>query len=132
MVRAFSKNYARDRAQLWLHVSVYYDLCFQVTDIMTGLYAHGAILAALIYRDKTGRGQKIDCNLLSTQLAAMMNLASNYLNAGIDAKPWGTQHESIAPYQAFETSDRRHYVVGAGNDSAFKKVSCEKTKTNCI
>lgn len=89
---------------------------------MTGLYAHGAILAALYYREKTGRGQKIDCNLLSTQMAMMINLASNYLNAGQEARPWGTEHESIVPYQAFETSDGRHYVVGAGNDAAFKEV----------
>lgn len=49
-----------------------------VTDLMTGMYAHGAILAAL-YR---GIGDKIDCDLLSTQLAMMINLGSNYLNAG--------------------------------------------------
>lgn len=49
-----------------------------VTDLMTGMYAHGAILAAL-YR---GTGDKIDCDLLSTQLAMMFNLSSNYLNAG--------------------------------------------------
>lgn len=49
-----------------------------VTDLMTGMYAHGAILAAL-YR---GVGDKIDCDLLSTQLAMMFNLGSNYLNAG--------------------------------------------------
>lgn len=51
-----------------------------VTDLMTGMYAHGAILAAL-YR---GVGDKIDCDLLSTQLAMMFNLGSNYLNAGND------------------------------------------------
>ena len=41
-----------------------------MTDLMTALYAHGAILAALLQRGKTGRGQKIDCNLLSTQVGA--------------------------------------------------------------
>lgn len=49
-----------------------------VTDLMTGMYAHGAILAALYH----GTGDKIDCDLLSTQLAMMFNLGSNYLNAG--------------------------------------------------
>jgi len=49
-----------------------------ITDLMTGMYAHGAILAAL-YR---GVGDKIDCDLLSTQLSMMFNLGSNYLNAG--------------------------------------------------
>ena len=39
-----------------------------MTDLSTGLYAHGAIMAALLHRKETGRGQKIDCNLLSTQV----------------------------------------------------------------
>uniref|UniRef100_A0A914M7A1 Uncharacterized protein n=1 Tax=Meloidogyne incognita TaxID=6306 RepID=A0A914M7A1_MELIC len=55
-----------------------------VTDLMTGLYAHGAILAALLHRDKTGEGQQIQCNLLSTQLATLINIGSNYINAGIE------------------------------------------------
>lgn len=63
-----------------------------VTDVATGLYAHGAILAALLYRQRTGKGQKIECNLLSTQVAMLINVASNYLNAGIDAQRWGTAH----------------------------------------
>uniref|UniRef100_A0A915LRS3 CoA transferase n=1 Tax=Meloidogyne javanica TaxID=6303 RepID=A0A915LRS3_MELJA len=90
-----------------------------VTDLMTGLYAHGAILAALLHRDKKGEGQQIQCNLLSTQLATLINIGSNYINAGIEGKPWGTEHESIVPYQAFRTKDGRYYVVGAGNDQAF-------------
>ena len=55
-----------------------------VTDLMTGLYAHGAILAALLHRDKKGEGQQIQCNLLSTQLATLINIGSNYINAGIE------------------------------------------------
>ena len=45
-----------------------------MTDLMTALYAHGAILAALLQRHQTGRGQKIDCNLLSTQVIISLNL----------------------------------------------------------
>lgn len=89
---------------------------------MTGLYAHGAILAALIYRSKTGKGQKIDCNLLATQISALVNLGSNYLNAGVEAKPWGTEHESIVPYQAFKTKDGRYYVIGCANNASFSEV----------
>ena len=63
-----------------------------VTDVATGLYAHGAILAALWHRQRTGKGQKIDCNLFSTQISLLINVASNYLNAGLEAQRWGTAH----------------------------------------
>lgn len=89
-----------------------------VTDLATGLYAHGAIMAALISRMKTGKGQKIDCNLLSTQIASLINIGSNYLNAGNEAKRWGTAHESIVPYQTFSTSDG-YLTIGTGSDAQF-------------
>ncbi|KAL4222260.1 hypothetical protein ACF0H5_018297 [Mactra antiquata] len=94
-----------------------------MTDLSTGLYAYGSIMAALLYREKTGRGQHIDCNLLSTQVASLVNIASNYLNAGQEAKRWGTSHASIVPYQAFETSDG-YIMAGAGNDKQFQ-IICE-------
>ncbi|CAG9814258.1 unnamed protein product [Phaedon cochleariae] len=88
------------------------------------LYAHGAILAALIKRSKTGRGQKIDCNLLSTQVASLINIGSNYLNAGIEAKRWGTAHGSIVPYESFPTKDG-YFTLGTGSDLQYKEF-CEK------
>lgn len=95
-----------------------------ITDMATGLYAHGAILAALIQRSRTGRGQKIECNLLSTQVASLINIGSNYLNAGKEAKRWGTAHESIVPYETFETADG-FLTVGAGSDLQFRDL-CER------
>lgn len=89
-----------------------------VTDLATGLYAHGAIMAALLQRTRTGKGQKIDVNLLSTQIASLINVASNYLNAGKEARRWGTAHESIVPYEAFETKNG-YLTVGAGSDAQF-------------
>ncbi|VDM27608.1 unnamed protein product [Toxocara canis] len=89
---------------------------------MTGLYAHGAILAALLQRKMSGKGQKIDCNLLSTQIVALLNIGSNYLNAGVEGRRLGTEHESIVPYQAFKTKDGRYFVVGAASDEQFKKL----------
>uniref|UniRef100_A0AAY4BZ05 Succinyl-CoA:glutarate-CoA transferase n=1 Tax=Denticeps clupeoides TaxID=299321 RepID=A0AAY4BZ05_9TELE len=70
-----------------------------MTDLATGLYAHGAIMAALLQRQKTGRGVHIDCNLLSSQVACLTHIAANYLNAKKEARRWGTAHESIVPYQ---------------------------------
>lgn len=92
-----------------------------VTDLSTGLYAHGAILAALIQRSKTGRGQKIDVDLLSTQVASLINVGSNYLNSQKEGKRWGTAHESIVPYEAFKTKDG-YLTVGTGSDAQFKAL----------
>ncbi|XP_023012350.2 succinyl-CoA:glutarate CoA-transferase [Leptinotarsa decemlineata] len=95
-----------------------------VTDLATGLYAHGAIMAALIKRSRTGKGQKIDCNLLSTQIASLINIGSNYLNAEKEASRLGTAHESIVPYEAFPTKDG-YFTIGAGADLHFKEF-CRK------
>lgn len=95
-----------------------------MTDLMTALYAHGAILAALLQREKTGEGQKIECNLLSTQVSAMTHLASNWLNAGMESSRWGTAHASIVPYQTFATKDG-YMTVGCGNNNQFAQF-CER------
>ena len=92
-----------------------------LTDLATGLYAHGAIMAALFQRQKTGVGQRISANLLSTQVSCLVNLGANYLMAGQEAKRWGTAHESIVPYQAFATSDG-YLTVGGGNDRQFREL----------
>ncbi|XP_064343791.1 succinate--hydroxymethylglutarate CoA-transferase isoform X5 [Camelus dromedarius] len=70
-----------------------------MTDLATGLYAYGAIMAGLIHRYKTGRGLFIDCNLLSSQVACLTQVAANYLTGQQEAKRWGTAHGSIVPYQ---------------------------------
>ncbi|XP_074140603.1 succinyl-CoA:glutarate CoA-transferase isoform X2 [Sminthopsis crassicaudata] len=84
-----------------------------MTDLATGLYSYGAIMA--------GRGLYIDCNLLSSQVACLSQVAANYLIAGKEARRWGTAHGSIVPYQAFRTKDG-YLVVGAGNDQQFVTV----------
>lgn len=92
-----------------------------MTDLATGLYAHGAIMAALLQRHQTQKGQKIDVNLLSTQLACLINLGSNYLNSGEEAKRWGTAHQSIVPYEAFKTKSG-YLTLGTGSDAQFKAL----------
>jgi len=76
-----------------------------ITDVVTGLYASGAIMASLLWRERSGVGQYIDCSLLDAQVSALANIASNYLVAGKEAQRWGTAHESIVPYQVFQTKD---------------------------
>lgn len=97
-----------------------------ITDIATGLYSHGAILAALYHREKTGVGQKIDVDLFSTQLACLINVGVNYLNANEEASRWGLEHVSIVPYAAYKTKDG-FFTIGAGSDSQFKEL-CEILK----
>jgi crotonobetainyl-CoA:carnitine CoA-transferase CaiB-like acyl-CoA transferase len=77
-----------------------------ITDVLTGVQAAQAITSALLWRERSGRGQYIDCSLLDVQVSALANIASNYLVAGREAGRWGTAHESIVPYQVFPTKDR--------------------------
>ncbi|XP_061410670.1 succinate--hydroxymethylglutarate CoA-transferase isoform X1 [Lethenteron reissneri] len=94
-----------------------------MTDLATGLFAHGSIMAALLQRARTGRGQHLDCNLLSSQVACLSHVAANFLTAGAEATRWGTAHKSIVPYQAFKTQDG-YLVIGATNNDHFV-ATCE-------
>ncbi|KAF2486204.1 CoA-transferase family III domain-containing protein [Neohortaea acidophila] len=91
-----------------------------ITDLTTGLYMHGAILAALQARHHTGRGQKLDGSLFETQIALLTQSAMAWLNLGQEAQRWGSQHSSVVPYDAFKTKDI-YLVCGAVNDVQFKK-----------
>jgi crotonobetainyl-CoA:carnitine CoA-transferase CaiB-like acyl-CoA transferase len=94
-----------------------------LVDIMTGLYASNAILAALRHRDRTGEGQQVDLALLDVQVAVMANQALNYLATGRDPKRYGNAHPNIVPYQAFSTADGA-LTVAIGNDAQFRRL-CE-------
>jgi formyl-CoA transferase len=91
-----------------------------ITDLMTGMYATIAVLAALTHRDKTGEGQYIDMALLDVQVAMLANMGSNYLTSGNIPKRWGNAHQNIVPYQTFATADS-HIIVAAGNDAQYRK-----------
>jgi crotonobetainyl-CoA:carnitine CoA-transferase CaiB-like acyl-CoA transferase len=94
-----------------------------VSDLMTGMYAATAILAALAHRERTGRGQHIDAALLDTQVAMLANLASNYLVSGKVPGRMGNAHQNIVPYQVFACADG-HLILAVGNDGQFAKF-CE-------
>lgn len=96
-----------------------------VTDLTTGLYTSNAVMAALISRGKTGKGQQIDVALSDCQTATLANIASSALISGKkDSGRWGTAHPSIVPYRAFSTKDG-DILVGGGNDRLYG-VLCEK------
>jgi crotonobetainyl-CoA:carnitine CoA-transferase CaiB-like acyl-CoA transferase len=92
-----------------------------ITDILTGMYAATAILAALAHRERTGRGQYIDLALLDVQVAMLANHAENYLLTRKPAERLGNAHPSIVPYRAFATRDG-HIVVAVGNDGQFARL----------
>ena len=91
-----------------------------LVDVITGLYASNAILAALRHRDATGQGQHIDLALLDCIVAALANQSHGYLQSGIVPPRLGNAHPSIAPYESFPTSDG-HIMLAIGNDGQFQR-----------
>ena len=91
-----------------------------VADLMCGMYAVSAILAALYERDRSGQGQYIDLSLLDTQVAWLANQNLNYLVTGTPPRRQGTAHPNIVPYQAFATADG-HLMLAVGNDAQFAR-----------
>ncbi len=94
-----------------------------VADVMSGLYAAIAILAALAHREVAGVGQHIDLALLDVQVATLANVALNYLVGGSVPSRWGNAHANIAPYQVVAAADRP-LVLAIGTDAQFRKF-CE-------
>ena len=93
-----------------------------VADVVCGLYAAVAILAALRHRDRTGEGQHIDIGLLDTQVAWLVNQGLNYLTSGTPPGRLGNAHPNIVPYQVFPASDG-HFIVAVGNDTQFRRFA---------
>ncbi len=92
-------------------------------DVITALYAHGAILAALQHRNRTGEGQYLELSLMECGIAALINAATAYLVGGEVQGRWGHAHPSLVPYQAFRARDG-FLMVGAGNERLWKAF-CE-------
>ena len=92
-----------------------------VTDLFTGLYASNAILAALAYREKSGKGQHIDLALLDVQVATMANQAMYYLYSAKVPGRLGNAHPNVVPYQDFPTADG-NVIIAVGNDGQFARL----------
>ena len=76
-----------------------------LVDVMAGLHATIGIVAALRHRERTGEGQLVEIDLLSTTLFSLVNQASGYLTAGVVPRRMGNRHPSIAPYETLSASD---------------------------
>lgn len=94
-----------------------------ISDIMAGMYAATAILAALHARHASGKGQHIDVPLYDSQVAWLANQNMNYLISGVQPERMGTAHPNIVPYQSFSTADEP-LVLAVANDRQFRHC-CE-------
>jgi formyl-CoA transferase len=92
-----------------------------VVDVMTGLHACVAILAALAERARSGSGQRIEVSLLDSALASLVNVASSYLVSGKDPLRFGNAHPTVVPYQPFKTRDG-WIALAVGNDAQFRTL----------
>jgi crotonobetainyl-CoA:carnitine CoA-transferase CaiB-like acyl-CoA transferase len=92
-----------------------------IADLFTGLYGVIAIEAALIERERTGRGQHLDLSLFDSMSAMLANQAMNYLASGKSPKRMGNAHVNLAPYQTLPVSDG-WFIVAVGNDGQFARL----------
>lgn len=93
-----------------------------IIDIMTGMYATIAVLAALARRSETGEGDHIDIGMLDVSVAMLANQAMNYLVSGVAPKRRGNKHPNIQPQDVFAVKDG-HLVLAVGNDDQFRRFS---------
>lgn len=94
-----------------------------VVDVLAGLNAAAAILAALHRRERDGKGELIEVSLLDSAFAALVNVAAGALATEEEPRRYGNAHPSIVPYQPFSTADGR-LAVAAANEGLFTKL-CE-------
>lgn len=93
-----------------------------LVDVICGLFAGVGILAALRHRERTGEGQRVEVDLLSSLLAALVNQGSAYTLAGEVATRMGNAHPSIAPYELLQIGEEQ-LVLAVGNDKQFAALA---------
>jgi crotonobetainyl-CoA:carnitine CoA-transferase CaiB-like acyl-CoA transferase len=91
-----------------------------ISDLFAGMYAVQAVLAAVVARQQTGRGQHIDISLFDCSLANLANIGPSALNTGKVPRRYGNAHPDVVPYQPIEAADGE-VVVAVGNDGQFQK-----------
>ncbi len=93
-----------------------------IADMTTGMYAAMGVLAALYSRERTGRGDFLDLALFDSQLTWLANVGSSFLNAGVSPERCGNAHPNIVPYQLFQGSDSRSFVVAVGTQPLWQRL----------
>jgi crotonobetainyl-CoA:carnitine CoA-transferase CaiB-like acyl-CoA transferase len=92
-----------------------------LVDVLCGLHGGLGVLAALAARERVGRGQLVEVNLLTSVLSALTNQSAAYLMGGTVPGRTGNAHPSVAPYETYETADGS-IVVAAGTESQFVRL----------
>lgn len=92
-----------------------------IGDIVAGMFLTHGVLAAVIERQKTGKGSKVDVAMLDSQLAILEHAIALTAVNGVAPGPSGARHPSITPFETFHASDGL-FVIAAGNDVLFKKL----------
>lgn len=93
-----------------------------VTDIITGMYATVAILAALQERNRSGLGQHLDIALLDSHISMLANQNLNFMTSGEAPTRAGNAHQNVVPYQVFKAADG-YLILAVGNDSQFRSFA---------
>ena len=97
-----------------------YRLGVAITDMVAGLYCSQGITAALLARERSGEGQRVDIGMLDTTAALLTYQAANWFATGQTPQRRGNRHATIAPYETFTTADGE-IVVAVGNDDLWKR-----------
>jgi len=90
-------------------------------DITAGLFTAIGIQAALLERERSGRGRHVDVAMLDCQVATLENAIARHQAEGKTPGPLGSRHPSIAPFEAFASRDG-HVIIAAGNDALFEEL----------
>lgn len=104
---------------------------YPVTDLGAGMFCVYGILAALLAREKTGRGQRVDTSLFEAGIAFSVWQSAKYLGTGDAPGPMGSAHPLSAPYQAFRTRDG-HVIVGAGSQALYRRLCVAIERTDLL
>ena len=98
-----------------------YRLGVAITDIVSGLFAAQGVLAALVARERTTRGQQVDIGMLDATTALLTYQAGNYFTTGEVPARMGNRHPTIVPYESFETA-KGDLVIAGGNDDIWRRL----------
>jgi crotonobetainyl-CoA:carnitine CoA-transferase CaiB-like acyl-CoA transferase len=92
-------------------------------DLTTGIFSAFGIVNALLHRERTGLGQRVDGSLLETAVTLLNYHAEGYLLAGVQPKPLGSSHPSLSPYRTFKCRDGQWVFIAGANDRFWQRLA---------